>query len=106
MVIKSIDNGTLNWNHESSKRNVSFDYLKGIGILLMMVCHLVGEHNRIVYSFHMPLFFLLAGYYAKAQYPPAEPFAVKEGCKKANIAIRGHDVNAEPMGNCASCFET
>ncbi len=38
----------------------------------MMVCHLVGEHNRIVYSFHMPLFFLLAGYYAKAQYPPPQ----------------------------------
>ena len=83
MAIKSKDNGTLNWNHESSKRNVSFDYLKGIGILLMMVCHLVGEHNQIVYSFHMPLFFFLAGYFAKTQYPPQQNYSqLKKDAKR------------------------
>lgn len=65
MSIKDIDKGTLNLSHESCKRVVLFDYLKGSGILLMMICHLVGELNQIIYSFHMPLFFLPAGYYAK-----------------------------------------
>ena len=46
-------------------RNIAFDLMKGIAILLMMRCHLVCDHNQIIYSFHMPLFFLLSGYYAK-----------------------------------------
>lgn len=46
------------------ERNITFDILKGIGILLMMWCHLTQTHNQFVYSFHMPLFFLISGYYA------------------------------------------
>lgn len=49
----------------SDNRNRAFDILKGIGILLMMWCHLVQTQNQFVYSFHIPLFFLISGYYAK-----------------------------------------
>ena len=38
--------------------------LKGLGILLMMLGHLVipeGMIRQLVYSFHMPLFFLISG---------------------------------------------
>lgn len=52
-----------------NERNIPFDLLKGIGILLMMWCHLTQTHSQFVYSFHMPLFFLISGYYAKVLPP-------------------------------------
>lgn len=42
--------------------------MKGIAILLMMLSHLVfpdGLVKQFIYSFHMPLFFILAGIFAK-----------------------------------------
>ena len=50
------------------QRNIALDIMKGVGILLMMLCHLVyseGPVKQFVYSFHMPLFFILAGIFAK-----------------------------------------
>lgn len=50
------------------QRNMALDMMKGIGILLMMLCHLVysdGPIKQIVYSFHMPMFFIIAGYLAR-----------------------------------------
>ena len=50
------------------ERDVAFDVLKGIGILSVMLCHLVyneGLIHKVVYSFHMPLFFLISGYFVK-----------------------------------------
>lgn len=46
-------------------RNPIFDIMKGICVLLMILCHIVGHCYPIVYSFHMPLFFILAGYFVK-----------------------------------------
>lgn len=46
-------------------RTISFDIMKGIGILLMMYCHIVQENYNIIYSFHMPMFFILSGYFVK-----------------------------------------
>ena len=46
-------------------RNQTFDIMKGIAILLMVICHVVGHNYKIVYSFHMPLFFIVAGYFYK-----------------------------------------
>ena len=52
------------------ERDVTFDIMKGIGILLVIVCHIVGwNHPRMqqfILSFHMPLFFLVAGYFSKS----------------------------------------
>ena len=48
-----------------SQRNLVFDVMKGVGILLMLVGHLripMGLRT-FIYSFHMPLFFILAGYF-------------------------------------------
>lgn len=50
------------------QRNETYDLMKGIAILLMMLCHLVytdGPVKQFIYSFHMPLFFILAGVFAK-----------------------------------------
>lgn len=44
--------------------------MKGIGILLVIICHFWGWNHpflaQIILSFHMPLFFFVAGYYSKA----------------------------------------
>lgn len=48
------------------ERNDTIDIMKGIGILLVMLGHFVdGFAHTFIYSFHMPLFFVLAGYFAK-----------------------------------------
>lgn len=50
------------------QRNITYDLMKGIAILLMMASHLalnVGMPKLMIYSFHMPLFFILAGVFAK-----------------------------------------
>lgn len=47
-----------------SKRNISYDYAKGLGILLMVIGHCYSFENPIlvlIYAFHMPLFFIVAG---------------------------------------------
>jgi fucose 4-O-acetylase-like acetyltransferase len=56
----------------SNNRIIWLDIAKGIGILLVITGHNLGfitnfpvEH-RLIYSFHMPLFFLLTGYTLKA----------------------------------------
>lgn len=49
--------------------------MKGVGVLLMMLCHITNSHPEWIYSFHMPLFFLLGGYFAKVQYPPLQSYS-------------------------------
>ena len=50
-----------------SERNASIDIAKGIGIILVVfghnwiIAHDHGELFRIIFSFHMPLFFFLSG---------------------------------------------
>ena len=52
----------------AKQRDVTFDIMKGIGILLMFVGHFqnVGWLHQIIYSYHMPMFFLIAGYFSKS----------------------------------------
>ena len=43
-----------------------FDILKGIGILLVIICHtFMKEIGPYITAFHMPLFFIVAGYFYK-----------------------------------------
>lgn len=48
------------------KRNPVFDVMKGIGIVLMLIGHVPPRESvyHFIYSFHMPLFFLVAGSFA------------------------------------------
>lgn len=54
-------------------RNQTIDIVKGLGILLVvfghnwLVIHNKGELFRVIFSFHMPLFFLISGIFLKAQ---------------------------------------
>lgn len=48
-----------------NNRNIALDIAKGIGILLVIVGHTAGlKHicQEMIYCFHMPLFFIIAGY--------------------------------------------
>ncbi len=52
------------------QRDTTFDTMKGIGILLVITCHFFGWNHpwlaRVIESFHMPLFFFVAGYFSKS----------------------------------------
>ena len=58
-----------------AERDYSIDILKGIGIILVIVGHSIpwehplGQVNHFIYSFHMPLFFLVSGYLFKKTSP-------------------------------------
>ena len=49
------------------KRIAYIDVAKGIGILLMILGHTMtsGWGKDVIYSFHMPLFFIIGGYLYK-----------------------------------------
>ena len=48
----------------SPQRLAAFDIAKGIGIILVIVGHSSGTIcNRYIDSFHMPLFFIISGYF-------------------------------------------
>lgn len=52
------------------KRDVTFDIMKGLGILLVIIGHtndIPYIVNNFIFSFHMPLFFLLSGYFYSPQ---------------------------------------
>lgn len=52
------------------QRNDSIDILKGFGIILMIIAHTCGPNNILwdfIYTFHMPLFFLVSGYFHKQE---------------------------------------
>lgn len=60
-------------NHEAaiSSRHLTIDIAKGLGIFLVVlghnwiVAHEHGELFRVIFSFHMPLFFFLSGVFLK-----------------------------------------
>lgn len=57
------DHAVCSANH--SNRNDIADIMKGIGILAIMLGHFTTAINGLLFSFHVPLFFLLAGYFFK-----------------------------------------
>ena len=50
---------------KKAPRDISFDIAKGIGMLMVILGHLSipAGLSRFVFSFHMPLFFLINGYF-------------------------------------------
>lgn len=59
---------------QTAQRNIIFDELKGIGILLVILGHCLPWNSPFrvfIYSFHMPLFFIVAGYFLKPSPPMA-----------------------------------
>ena len=54
----------------TKSRDITFDIMKGIGILLVITAHFFGWNHpvlgRTITSFHMPMFFMVAGYFSKS----------------------------------------
>lgn len=54
----------------NKQRDITFDIMKGIGILLVMIGHVYSQYlpntHHLIYTFHMPMFFLIAGFFSKA----------------------------------------
>lgn len=61
---------------EQTKRIEALDIAKGIGIILVIIGHMSSSYLRDwIYSFHMPLFFILSGICFKTEkYPSFLPF--------------------------------
>lgn len=59
----------LSENDCMKERDVTYDIMKGIGILLVILCHIEGWNHpfltQVILSFHMPLFFIVAGLFSK-----------------------------------------
>lgn len=51
-------------NIDSNNRIAWVDIAKGIGIVLVLIGHISQNKNLhyFIYSFHMPLFFIISGY--------------------------------------------
>ena len=57
---------TTSYTPQDEKRDETFDVLKGIAIILMIIGHCdFSPFRTFIYSFHMPLFFFVAGYFLK-----------------------------------------
>jgi fucose 4-O-acetylase-like acetyltransferase len=58
-------------------RDATFDMLKGIGILLVIIGHtFMKEIGPYIQAFHMPLFFMVAGYFFK--YKPVKDQVIRD----------------------------
>ena len=47
-------------------RNASFDIMKGIAMLAVIIGHITTQCHGFIYSFHMPLFFIVSGYFFRS----------------------------------------
>lgn len=66
----------MNSNRQTNQRSLTFDAIKIFAIFLVIWGHCIGELSscdvanrsmyRIIYSFHMPLFIMISGYFAKS----------------------------------------
>ena len=55
-------NDIMMMNDIYGKRETWIDFLRGTGIILVMLGHCWPPFSKQIYGFHMPLFFLLSGY--------------------------------------------
>lgn len=53
---------------QENKRNPLIDYMKAIGIILMVMGHSGSPITLWIYLFHMSLFFIISGYCIKEYY--------------------------------------
>ena len=53
--------GSVNGNRKTD-REVWLDFLRGVGILYVVLGHCWPPFRKEIYAFHMPLFFMLSGY--------------------------------------------
>ena len=62
------------------KRDITADLMKAIGIILVIIGHSTSNGRYLIYTFHMPMFFLVSGYYF--QHNTALGTIIKKGMKR------------------------
>ena len=79
---------------EAGRQRITWlDSLRAWGIFLLFYGHLVESVHRmghetalsqqkLIYSFHMPLFIVISGYLAKTAMPPLVPFLKKQAATR------------------------
>lgn len=78
-----------------SKRLDFVDIAKGIGIILVVMGHLLPENSylrNIIYSFHMPLFFFLSGFFLGQLEHDNSCVSLKESIKKQKKLLQKYIV--------------
>lgn len=76
-------------------RDITFDIAKGIGIVLVVIGHYIPDNApswyigfvSFVYHFHMPLFFMIAGFFYERSYKKDRLLAV------GTLEVRAIDVS-------------
>lgn len=59
-------------------RNKSVDIARGIAMIAIVLGHLgISDINRVVFTFHVPVFYLITGYYLSTKRSPAETLKKK-----------------------------
>lgn len=69
-VIETLDNYDSGEHNCGRQRYDFIDISKGIGIILVVLCHTLSQEsfvNAVIYSFHVPLFFVVSGLFARPQ---------------------------------------
>ena len=61
MPAKLILSDGLGGGKTYAKRDVTYDIMKGVAMLLVMWGHISKLGFDFIYSFHMPVFFILSG---------------------------------------------
>jgi fucose 4-O-acetylase-like acetyltransferase len=63
-------------NYSARPRNIAIDIAKGIGIILVIIGHgsILAWIKDAIFSFHMPLFFILSGYFFHLEEKPKVRF--------------------------------
>jgi len=52
----------------TTNREATFDVMKCIGIIAVIIGHLTSFGQDFIFSLHMPLFFIIAGYFYHEKY--------------------------------------
>ena len=60
-----------------NSRDVTIDVTKGITMILVIICHALGRNYNVIFSFHMPLFFILAGNFVNINNEYSKDFFLK-----------------------------
>ena len=67
-----------NTGYGNKIRSITIDNMKGIGILLVVLGHISTPEplKKVIYAFHMPLFFMISGYCFNSQKEIAKSFYI------------------------------
>lgn len=63
-----VDESVMTMTYSENDRRQDIDYFRGFGIICMILGHIIiGDNlfNKIVHSFHMPMFFIISGFFYK-----------------------------------------